>query len=218
MPPGFEPPRSQSGATARSGAAGRHGRWSRRRRSTMRRWSARRRAIRWGRSARRCRRHRSSRTIGTAPSFIARSRSPRPSSRRWVTGSPSPEPRASIPEQTCKFDGGEWPCGVRARTAVRLWLRGRALVLHRAAGGRPAVPRRRLPARQAGRRGLAGVERLGARCRRRSLRDGRGTGARRPRWAFSGHRRRRRIDRQGQASPSSPASALSISARVSAMP
>jgi endonuclease YncB( thermonuclease family) len=31
------------------------------------------------------------------------------------------------PLQTCKFDGAEWPCGVRARTAVRLWLRGRAL-------------------------------------------------------------------------------------------
>jgi endonuclease YncB( thermonuclease family) len=31
------------------------------------------------------------------------------------------------PEQSCKFDGSEWPCGVRARSAVRLWLRGRAL-------------------------------------------------------------------------------------------
>jgi hypothetical protein len=31
------------------------------------------------------------------------------------------------PEQTCKFEGAEWPCGARARTAVRLWLRGRAL-------------------------------------------------------------------------------------------
>ena len=31
------------------------------------------------------------------------------------------------PAQTCTFDGVEWPCGVRARTAVRLWLRGRAL-------------------------------------------------------------------------------------------
>jgi len=29
--------------------------------------------------------------------------------------------------QTCSFDGEQWPCGVRARTAVRLWLRGRAL-------------------------------------------------------------------------------------------
>lgn len=31
------------------------------------------------------------------------------------------------PQQTCKFEGAEWPCGVSARTAVRLWLRGRAL-------------------------------------------------------------------------------------------
>ena len=29
--------------------------------------------------------------------------------------------------QTCAFDGGQWPCGVRALAAVRLWLRGRAL-------------------------------------------------------------------------------------------
>jgi endonuclease YncB( thermonuclease family) len=31
------------------------------------------------------------------------------------------------PAQLCEFDGAEWPCGVRARAAVRLWLRGRAL-------------------------------------------------------------------------------------------
>ena len=31
------------------------------------------------------------------------------------------------PRQMCKFEGAEWPCGVSARTAVRLWLRGRAL-------------------------------------------------------------------------------------------
>ena len=31
------------------------------------------------------------------------------------------------PGQICKFDGAEWPCGIGARTAVRLWLRGRAL-------------------------------------------------------------------------------------------
>jgi endonuclease YncB( thermonuclease family) len=31
------------------------------------------------------------------------------------------------PGQTCRFEGVEWPCGVRVRTAVRLWLRGRAL-------------------------------------------------------------------------------------------
>jgi endonuclease YncB( thermonuclease family) len=29
--------------------------------------------------------------------------------------------------QTCAFEGGQWPCGVRALAAVRLWLRGRAL-------------------------------------------------------------------------------------------
>ena len=31
------------------------------------------------------------------------------------------------PGETCNHDGVEWPCGARARTAVRLWLRGRAL-------------------------------------------------------------------------------------------
>ena len=31
------------------------------------------------------------------------------------------------PAQTCTSDGVEWQCGIRARTAVRLWLRGRAL-------------------------------------------------------------------------------------------
>jgi endonuclease YncB( thermonuclease family) len=31
------------------------------------------------------------------------------------------------PLQVCTFEGAEWPCGVRARAAVRLWLRGRAL-------------------------------------------------------------------------------------------
>ena len=31
------------------------------------------------------------------------------------------------PAQTCTSDGAEWQCGIRARTAVRLWLRGRAL-------------------------------------------------------------------------------------------
>ena len=35
--------------------------------------------------------------------------------------------RSIAPEETCTHDGAEWPCGVRARTAVRLWLRGRAL-------------------------------------------------------------------------------------------
>jgi hypothetical protein len=31
------------------------------------------------------------------------------------------------PAETCTYRGTAWPCGVRARTAVRLWLRGRAL-------------------------------------------------------------------------------------------
>ena len=30
--------------------------------------------------------------------------------------------------ETCLTDGVSWRCGVRARTAFRLWLRGRALV------------------------------------------------------------------------------------------
>ena len=31
------------------------------------------------------------------------------------------------PDKMCKHKGTDWACGVRARTAVRLWLRGRAL-------------------------------------------------------------------------------------------
>lgn len=31
-------------------------------------------------------------------------------------------------EETCSYEGVSWPCGIRARTAFRLWLRGRALV------------------------------------------------------------------------------------------
>lgn len=31
------------------------------------------------------------------------------------------------PEQVCDVEGMSWPCGARARTALRLWLRGRAL-------------------------------------------------------------------------------------------
>jgi endonuclease YncB( thermonuclease family) len=30
--------------------------------------------------------------------------------------------------ESCDYEGVSWPCGVRARTAFRLWLRGRALV------------------------------------------------------------------------------------------
>ncbi len=29
--------------------------------------------------------------------------------------------------ETCEFEGAPWPCGMRARTAFRMWLRGRAL-------------------------------------------------------------------------------------------
>jgi len=35
----------------------------------------------------------------------------------------------SVPlDENCTYEGMSWPCGVRARTAFRLWLRGRALV------------------------------------------------------------------------------------------
>lgn len=35
----------------------------------------------------------------------------------------------SVPlAESCDYEGTSWPCGVRARTAFRLWLRGRALV------------------------------------------------------------------------------------------
>jgi endonuclease YncB( thermonuclease family) len=30
-------------------------------------------------------------------------------------------------DETCRFEGEEWACGLRARTAFRLWLRGRAV-------------------------------------------------------------------------------------------
>jgi endonuclease YncB( thermonuclease family) len=34
----------------------------------------------------------------------------------------------SLPaDETCDFEGERWPCGMRARTAFRMWLRGRAL-------------------------------------------------------------------------------------------
>ena len=32
------------------------------------------------------------------------------------------------PETTCLFEGRDWACGIHARTAFRMWLRGRALV------------------------------------------------------------------------------------------
>ncbi len=31
------------------------------------------------------------------------------------------------PDETCSWEGRPWPCGVRARTAFRTWLRGRSL-------------------------------------------------------------------------------------------
>ena len=35
----------------------------------------------------------------------------------------------SVPlDESCVYEGVSWPCGVRARTAFRLWLRSRALV------------------------------------------------------------------------------------------
>jgi endonuclease YncB( thermonuclease family) len=34
----------------------------------------------------------------------------------------------SLPvEETCEYEGRSWPCGMHARTAFRMWLRGRAL-------------------------------------------------------------------------------------------
>lgn len=31
------------------------------------------------------------------------------------------------PDETCTFEGRDWPCGLRARSAFRAWLRGRAI-------------------------------------------------------------------------------------------
>lgn len=31
------------------------------------------------------------------------------------------------PDETCSWEGSPWPCGIRARTAFRTWLRGRSL-------------------------------------------------------------------------------------------
>lgn len=42
-------------------------------------------------------------------------------------------------DETCTYDGTIWPCGMRARSAVRMWLRGRAL-----ACDVPAAPERSL--------------------------------------------------------------------------
>lgn len=42
--------------------------------------------------------------------------------RLAIAGTDSVDPGA-----ICNHDGASWPCGIHARTAVRLWLRGRAL-------------------------------------------------------------------------------------------
>ena len=89
------------------------------------------------------------------------------------------------PAQTCTSGGVEWQCGIHARTAVRLWLRGRALSCQVPPGGRPRIHRRQLPPRQAGCGDLAGIERLGPRRRRRPLCSGRAEGARGEGWVYS---------------------------------
>ena len=63
---------------------------------------------------------------GTA--FFGRSRSSRRCSNRWAAPSRSPASRACRSTKPATHEGVSWPCGVRARTAFRLWLRGRALV------------------------------------------------------------------------------------------
>ncbi|WP_295808683.1 thermonuclease family protein [uncultured Nitratireductor sp.] len=48
--------------------------------------------------------------------------------------------RIVAPEQVCDArDGGAWPCGKRARTAFRYWLRGRAVECHLEGEGEPTV-------------------------------------------------------------------------------
>ncbi len=36
--------------------------------------------------------------------------------------------RSVPPDESCSYEGADWQCGVRARAAFRMWLRGRALV------------------------------------------------------------------------------------------
>ncbi len=79
--------------------------------------------------------------------------------------------------ETCLADGISWRCGVRARTAFRLWLRGRALVCALPDETDAAVVDCPLPAGQAGCRRMAGFQRLGAGGARWSLCEGRGDGA-----------------------------------------
>lgn len=58
----------------------------------------------------------------------------------------------SVPlDESCEYEGGSWPCGVRARTAFRLWLRGRALVCQLPDEERAVTPARcRLAKQDAG--------------------------------------------------------------------
>ena len=58
----------------------------------------------------------------------------------------------SVPvDESCEHDGVAWPCGMRARTAFRLWLRGRALVCRLPDEEREVTPARcRLAKQDAG--------------------------------------------------------------------
>lgn len=47
------------------------------------------------------------------------------------------------PEQRCDAPDGTWPCGMRARTAFRSWLRGRAVECARPGEGEPEQAARR---------------------------------------------------------------------------
>ena len=91
-------------------------------------------------------------------------------------------------DETCSDDGKSWPCGVRARTAFRAFLRGRAVACTVPPEGDRDADRRRMPDRQAGCRPMAGRKRLGARRGRRPLYRSRRQGAR----GEEGHFRRRR--------------------------
>lgn len=54
-------------------------------------------------------------------------------------------------DESCEHDGVAWPCGMRARTAFRLWLRGRALVCRLPDEEREVTPARcRLAKQDAG--------------------------------------------------------------------
>jgi endonuclease YncB( thermonuclease family) len=81
----------------------------------------------------------------------------------------------SVPiDENCVYEGASWSCGMRARTAFRLWLRGRALVCQ-LPYEEQAVTRARC--RLAGCWRMAGCEWLGEGRARRTLCAGRGEGA-----------------------------------------